>query len=297
MSVISYSSVFLPLFLTMLTVSMAGNILLVPLFGEGSHYIAMNSIATEMVNRGHNITMLVSSQYKENLSSLHGQDRYHFEVFKPSVFQESLHELWKNGTSAALGGKYTEWIMTNVIGSDFENKLMLECRNMLGDKGLMSRLRNSNFDLAVEDMNHRCPIVQYLRKNIGLPYVALALLLPPSSTNLANRWPFNPSYMPEMFSTFDHVMSFQERLINTGWTLFFIGLVSMFSNPYEELRHDFDITDTTIFYDDAELFLINSHFSLDFPRPTLPNTVMVGGLTSGPGQINAVSNLNDFVLL
>ena len=96
MGVMSNSPVFLLLLLTMLTVTKADNVLLVPLFGQGSHYFAMNTIATEMVNRGHNITMLVSSHYKENLSSLHGKERFHSEVFTPFISQESLNELLKN---------------------------------------------------------------------------------------------------------------------------------------------------------------------------------------------------------
>ena len=237
----------------MLTVTKADNVLLVPLFGQGSHYFAMNTIATEMVNRGHNITMLVSSHYKENLSSLHGKERFHSEVFTPFISQESLNELLKNMTSAGLNGNYTEWIMADFFGSDFQNNQMLECRSVLGDSDLMSRLRNSKFDLAVEDMNHFCPIVQYLRKNMGIPYIAMSLLLTiPASASVTNRWPLNPSYMPEMTSALDHMMSFKERLMNTGWTLFFIGLMNTFSNPYEKLRHDFGIADTTIFYDDAE---------------------------------------------
>ena len=91
--------------------------------------------------------------------------------------------------------------------------------------------------------------------------------------------------MPEILSAFDHVMSFQERLINTRWSFSFTVLMKMFGNSYDDLRHDFSIADVTAFYDDAELFLINSHFSLDFPKPTLPNTVMVGGLTTGPGKL------------
>ena len=53
-------------------------------------------------------------------------------------------------TRASLKGKYTEWIRT-ISGSEYEQNQVLECRTMLGDKDLMSRLRNSNFDLAVED--------------------------------------------------------------------------------------------------------------------------------------------------
>ena len=287
MSLQSHSLIFLPLclFLTLPTVAVAVNILLVPYLGEGSHYTAMHNIATEMVNRGHNITMLVRDSYKENLSILHGNERYHFESFTTIITQETQDEMYQNMTRAGLKGKYMEWLI-EFIGGDYDRKQVLECRTMFGDDDLMSRLRTSSFDLAIEDFTHFCPIVQYLRKNMEIPFVAISLLSAiPSVACVINRWPFNPSQMPEMFTVLNHTMSFQERLFNTGWTLFAISVAKMIGNSYDGLRHDFGIADTTPFYDGAELYLINSHFSLDFPKPNLPNTVMVGGLTTRSGQV------------
>ena len=193
--------------------------------------------------------------------------------------------MYQNMTRAGLKGKYMEWLI-EFIGGDYDRKQVLECRTMFGDDDLMSRLRTSSFDLAIEDFTHFCPIVQYLRKNMEIPFVAISLLSAiPSVACVINRWPFNPSYMPEMFTVLNHTMSFQERLFNTGWTLFEISVAKMIGNSYDGLRHDFGIADTTPFYDGAELYLINSHFSLDFPKPTLPNTVMVGGLTTRSGQL------------
>ena len=244
----------------------------------------MDRIATELVNRGHNITILVARHYEDKLLSRHRREGYQFESFTPFVSQEIEQEILENMTRASLRGKYMEFVL-EIPGSEHEQNLVLECRTLLGDKELMTRLRNSNFDLAVVDMNHACPVVQYLRKTMGTPYVAMSYILTiPNAVCLGNRWPFNPSYMPEMMSAFDHMMSFQERLINTGWSLFFTGLMNMFGNAYDDIRQDYGITDTTQFYDDAEFFLINSHFSLDFPKPTLPNTVMIGGVTTEPGQ-------------
>ena len=43
---------------------------------------------------------------------------------------------------------------------------------------------------------------------------------------------------------------------------------------------------------EAELFLINTHFALDFPRPLPPNVIPVGGLTTKPAQpLSEVINL------
>ena len=187
MTVIFYSPVFLPLclcmtMLAMPTVSMASNILFVPLLGEGSHYVVMNVIATEMINRGHNITMLVPSHYKDIYKSS-CQEYYYFEVYTPFNSQQSLHDIMKNSTSAGLNGNNTEWLMNDYLENDYVKNQILECQSILGDKDLMSRLRNSKFDLAVEDMI-LCPTVQYLRKNMGIPYVVMSPLLTiPSSVS------------------------------------------------------------------------------------------------------------------
>ena len=272
------------LLLLLTTPAFAGNILFVPGIGEGSHYDVMNNIAAEMASRGHSITMLVASHYKEKLSTFQGGERYHFETFTPVIPREYLAESLRNMTNAGLKGKFFEWLMES-LGSDFEKQQVLECRNIFEDKDLMSTIRKAKFDLAVVDTSSMCPVVQYLRKEMGIPFVAVSAILTTfSGTSFANRWPFNPAYMPELTTAFDHVMSFQERFTNVALTIFFSGALSLSGNAYEGIRIDFGIADTTTFYDDAELFLVNGHFALEFPKPSLPNTVMVGGLTTKPEQ-------------
>ncbi|XP_072034360.1 UDP-glucuronosyltransferase 2B14-like isoform X2 [Amphiura filiformis] len=86
--------------------------------------------------------------------------------------------------------------------------------------------------------------------------------------------------MPEVTSGFDHVMPFSERLINFAACLFYVVVYNMV-DPSKELRVQHEL-DSSISCEDAELMLINTNFVLDFPRPLLPNTKTVGGLTSGP---------------
>ena len=77
-------------------------------------------------------------------------------------------------------------------------------------------------------------------------------------------------------------MTFYERIVNVLSVLFFYILMTSVANPCEDIRLDFDIVHTTQYYEDADLFLVNTNFALDFPRPVLPNTVPVGGLTTKP---------------
>ena len=71
----------------------------------------------------------------------------------------------------------------------------------------MSTIRNTKFDLALVDANSMCPVVQYLCKEVGIPFVAVSAILNTfSGISFANRWPFNPAYMQDFSSGFDHVM-------------------------------------------------------------------------------------------
>ena len=197
-----------------------------PMVGEGSHYNVLISIAGKLQARGHSITMLVADFFKEPLSKSKNpvEQAIHFEFFKTRTTHAEHAETYTNMTNAGLKGRFTEWLM-EVSSSEFVKNLVLECHDMIGNQQLMSRLQNSNFDLSVVDNGHNCPLVQYVRKKLNIPFVALSPIGTLSSSNLlANRVPFNPSYMPEFTTGLDHVMTFSEHIIQV--------LGQIFSGPY-----------------------------------------------------------------
>ena len=271
-------------FLFAATVScvIGGNILIRPGLGSGSHYLVSKIIATELANRGHNITMVVQDRY-EDLHRVTGDDpgrdgkRFNFEFHKSNFTQVEFKYLLQNMTDAGLRGKFMEYMM-ELMSSDHTEKMASECDNLIGDEELMSRLRNSNFDVMLQDASDQCPLVQFL----GGPYVVLLPLLNTASPLWwENRMPFNPSYMPEFTSELNDRMSFVERLKNTGGMIFFAMFMKAMTGPYEVLRTRYDrLADASFVHADAELWLINTHFVLDFPRPLLPNTVTIGGLSA-----------------
>ncbi|XP_072022368.1 UDP-glucuronosyltransferase 2A3-like [Amphiura filiformis] len=119
---------------------------------------------------------------------------------------------------------------------------------------------------------------------MGVPYVGVsAIMAIPFLSQLTSRTPANPAYIPEITTGSDHVMSFSERVIHFSTCLLYLVLFNLVVDPTKELRAQHGL-DSSIFCEDAELFLINTHFALDFPRPLLPNTRTVGGLTTGPGR-------------
>ena len=110
-------------------------------------------------------------------------------------------------TNAGLENRYVAWLMEDLIPK-YVPLQVKECQSILSDENLMTRLQNSEFDLTVTDVTFQCPIVQYLKKEIGIPFVGVSPVLLPlaSPSYFANRVPFNPSYMAEFSTAYDHIM-------------------------------------------------------------------------------------------
>ena len=267
---------FLPLFL-------ASNILFLPLYGEGSHYCIMTNIGKELAQRGHNVTILVGSIYEKEIEST--RDSYgpcschtcsdekgqynviNFEFFKSLITRRDFVEHHENMTTAGVKGKYVSWL-TGSRQSDFNKMRLKECESILDT---VSRFRSRKFDLFVFDMSHKCPLAQYFRQQLRVTIAAVsATLAIPGATYFSNNWHFNPSYMPEFTSGLDQHMTFGERSINTALFLYFFALFSIFGTKSR--------------FHDADLFLVNTNFALDFARPLPLNTIAVGGLTVEPKQ-------------
>ena len=272
-----FSKIFVSSLLVLFTLVHGSKILLVPLVGTGSHYMAMYSTAKEMASRGHNITILVSSLHHEKHSILndHGID---FVFFKKNLTDVLHHFLF---TDMRKAGKHKEWLLDIATGANYADSLLTECKLMLNDTELMARLGTLQFDLIVVDNYFHCPIVQYLSRNKSIPFVVLSPVPTIAHVSLlANRFDFNPAYMPELTSALTHDMNFSERLINIGTSMIFAAVFSLINYPYQHIRDECGIPETTAFYDDADLFLVNTHFALDYARPLLPSVVTVGGLTT-----------------
>ena len=282
--------IFLVLFMVSIrsATTYASNILLVPHLGEGSHFKLMATIAEELLHRGHNISILVSETFKPRLVRSNDSviKSINFAFYSTDITLSDFNNFMTNLTNAGLKGKFVEYLY-QISGMDIMKKRKLGCQYLLEDDKLLAKLQNSAFDISVVDNDFKCPIVQYLRQHMGIPFVTLSSVLTLISPFLLNnRIPVNPSYRPEMTSGLDHVMCFRERLINVATSLFFLTAFptcAAFDLPFNELRNKHGISSSPC-YQDAELFLVNTNFALDFAMPLLPNVIAVGGLTVRPKQ-------------
>lgn len=102
------------------------------------------------------------------------------------------------------------------------------------------------------------------------------------TTNLIGN-PSPLSFVPHPFLSFTHNMDFWQRVGNTLMTTFETTFMELFYYPRQEAlyKHAFPNTNRSlkdVLKNDVSLVLVNTHFSLGFPRPYLPNMVEVGGM-------------------
>ncbi len=122
------------------------NILIHPVLGEGSHYSVMKNIAKELVERGHNVTLLVGDVYKHSVLKSQPEKGIQFIFHKSTVTYDERKQVFEGMTKAGLKGRFTEWLVEFTNHDIFKN-LKLECREIFGDVELMSKL--IGFDLAM----------------------------------------------------------------------------------------------------------------------------------------------------
>jgi glucuronosyltransferase len=133
---------------------------------------------------------------------------------------------------------------------------------------------------------------------------AIIQICPFGGAHWMGDWVGNPnpySYIPDAFLDYSHHMSLWERLVNTVNGLYFRIGQEFYNIPRQEsiMRQFFNVTDSVPplleLVRNTSLLLVNSHFSLSYPRPLVPNMVEVGGMhVQPPRKLPQVSQFTAF---
>lgn len=243
----------------------------------------------------------------------------HFAVFKPvlEALSERGHQITvvSHFPSATARTGYTDInlqgtcknvseivLLNNVKGSRLEKYLGIAfvrpfatwcCEGGLASPQIQKLVRSEEkFDIIlVEFFNTHC--FAGLIKKFNAPFVGLSshVLMPWVNDWMGN--PDNPSYIPIIHMDYSDQLTFLERLENS--------IVSIFSKAYynvlmtgeaieisrRHLGQALRVPDNIMY--NASLVLVNSHYSLNRPRPLVPNVVEVGGVhIVKRGQLPAV---------
>ena len=258
----------------------SAKILRLPFFAK-SHTLDHACLAEKLVSRGNDVYFIVHEelQIPTALEKLQGAQIVIFpkEAFGPATNPE---DMTATVTQQIVEGKtdtkqFINWV-TKELG-DMCKTLLLE------NEEALSQLEKIKADVLIASylVPWKCPYLMSHR--LGIPTIPFGAFVEPWNA----RIPYLPSYVPSNFLPFTDRMSFSERFKNA-----FVAFIGGFLSPLdvdltdviEAYRVYGDITDIDSLVEKTSLWLYSTHLVLDYPKPTMPNVVAAGGLTTEPGK-------------
>ncbi|KAM4597517.1 UDP-glucuronosyltransferase 2B31-like [Polymixia lowei] len=266
-----------------------GKILVFP--EDGSHWINMEVILRELHSRGHSLTVLRSTKswfIREN-SPLYtsititppdatggdiGPDFYSV-LMKRSLELQRMSPLWRF---------FEQQNDVAVMLQIFHGAALRMISTILRDSSLTARLKKSSFDLVLTDPAFPAGVLlaQYLR----LPMVYNVRWLNAGEAHMAVA-PSPPSYVPMYNSLFSDKMDFLQRTENFMRYAASLLQEQLVILPLYQtlLRNHFPPgTDLLSMQRSADIWLVRVDFVFEFPRPTMPNMVYIGGFQCSTAQ-------------
>ncbi|KAF7660924.1 hypothetical protein LDENG_00272700 [Lucifuga dentata] len=252
-----------------------GNLLVVPM--DGSHWIGLKAIAQEMGRRGHQVTVVIPE-----ISIRMGPGKHYNTITYPVPYDRTLidsimaihTDVMRKSTQP-----FIEKIKTRV--SQFQRIIGLihtTAESLLFNASLISHLSQQGFDAILT--GPLVPTGSLIARKLGVPTVNLLRGIPCSLDVKSAACPSPPSYVPRFFTGFSDKMNFKQRVIN-----FLVALVEPlmcrliywhFDHiAYQFLGENVGIAEVL---SQSDVWLLRTDFTLEFPRPLMPNMVLVGGI-------------------
>lgn len=264
-----------------------GNILVLP--EDGSHWVNMQIILRNLHTRGHSLTVVRSSKswYIQENSFLYSTitvNPMETEDIGPDYFKMMIER------SLALQRmlpffRFFEQLndIVNIL-KVFHNGALRMISAILDDVALVGHLREAKFDLLLTDPAFPAGVL--LANFLHLPMVYNVRWLNAGDAHMQIA-PSPPSHVPMYNSLLHDQMSFLQRMENFLRNLFSILQEQYIIVPiYSELleRHFPPGTDLLSMQQSADIWLMRVDFVFEFPRPTMPNVVYIGGFQCHPAQ-------------
>ncbi|MED6243088.1 hypothetical protein ATANTOWER_014739 [Ataeniobius toweri] len=258
-------------------------------YTEASHWINMKPVLETLVDRGHQVTVLVPSASLFMNSS--EPSRFLYEPFDVSVsvknienfFEEVLHfslyemddmnpfqifirffDLMKNNIKVSL--KYLDGVVKS--------------------ETLVKKLKEGNYDLLYADPIY--PGSDLTADILGIPLVfSLRFSIAHNFERMCGQLPAPPSFVPGAMSKLTDKMNFSERLGNVlFYALQDLMLEQFMWKEVDKYYSGVRGTPTSAckMMGNADIWLLRTYWDFDFPRPLLPNFKCVGGIHCRPAK-------------
>ncbi|TDG99891.1 hypothetical protein EPR50_G00199030 [Perca flavescens] len=255
-------------------------ILVVPV--DGSHWINMEVILRELHSRGHIMTVLRSamSWYIPSNSSIFTSinvTMHEDETADINYYNKMLLDVMEcRRLPTFIRTFYQQYLITSLLAKG-HGIMARSVATMLDDPVFMKKMQDSKFDLILTDP--ALPIGVVLGSYLKLPMVFNVRWINTGEGHLTIA-PSPVSYVPVSGSELHDQMNFLERTKNMLHSIYSFVEQHVFINPaYSDVfqRYFPPGTDLLSLQLAADIWLVRTDFVFEFPRPTMPNVVYIGG--------------------
>ncbi|XP_063241503.1 UDP-glucosyltransferase 2-like [Bacillus rossius redtenbacheri] len=231
-----------------------------------SHFMVFESLMKALAARGHQVDVLSHFPQKTPVPNYTDID---VSGTAPDVLDNITIDMalsWRMFSMADF-----IWVDTREV-----------CRRALDHINVQALLRSSaGYDLVVTEIfGSECAVGFARRFGAPLVHVISSVALPWTHARIGN--PDHPAYVPSYFLPYTHRMDFFQRLANTVLGAYFrAGNYFYNERPTSALMRRYfgeDVPSVEELVANSSLVLVNSHFSINWPRPAVPAFVEVGGM-------------------
>ena len=236
---------------------------------EKSHSTTLQPYLKALVAKGHEMVVISYFPQKESVAN------YTDIVLGDPLMTPSLEK--------GISLEYVQSVKNPIFNVIHLAKYGVHTCEIVLSHPLVKRLIRSDekFDVVINEIFHTDCFLPfaYKFKAISIAF-STSVLMPWANDRFGN--PDNPSYIPNLFTSYSDDMNFTERIENAITSVLYKMLYRFFSDfPSQHLVHEHfgqDIPDLAELAMNTSLLLVNSHFSLNAPRPLVPSVVEIGGL-------------------
>ena len=254
-------------------------VLLLPI-SSFSHVNQLSLIGEALAEKGHDVHMVVSNSFPMKSFFTKGRVKVMTHATpNVDIYQrkpEELVQFWW-----ALTHHPSVMTSFRVLHKEVENT----CSNELSDEALIDNLLELNFDIAIVDTIPQGRCLLLLPYLLGIPHVSFETYFEP----WLMRNPGFPSFVPSNMApgVYTDQMTFWERLdnliSNVRWAAF-PGCPFLEDDFIKQFIQNKPLVSLTSLAGQSLLWLLDTDNVLDYPRPTMPNEVAIGGLTTKPAE-------------
>lgn len=251
-----------------------GKVLVLPV--DGSHWLSMKILVKELIQRGHDVLVLVP----ETSLLIKSSENYKTEIYKVPYTKDDLDGSFKDLKDGVflkppeLADVFVN--MQRLI--NFTTMQVTGCESLLNNKPLMTRLKEEGFNAVLTDPFLPCGSI--LSHLFSIPAVYFLRGLPCDLDSKANQCPTPPSYVPVAFSGNTDVMNFPQRIKNMFMFLVQSYMCRIMYYEFDQLvtRQISDLNTYKDLLSEGAFWLLRYDFVFEYPKPVMPNTAFIGGI-------------------